>query len=319
MAKCGGITEDGTRCRNPVKRKGDRCHQRKHRDPPSRKETPRIHRCKAATKKGLACKRRVSREGERCPEHLGLPTVKEAREQAKESRVAARRLVEAKRESDKQEKQRQRQARQEQRRQKREHELLVTAATYCSQAIELGALDAAEKAIADLVTQATWERLTNNWSGTRCIFLAHLARQILEGKDELHRTQGELAGRVVEWVLRWSVAQTLVQALIHSLPTRIGEAVSNALEFLLTSSIARVFTRELVRNLPSPFDHPLVVAARSLQIVGIARCLALDADILQCACFCDMAKNDGKEIIKELIVQAEDNLLHLALHFPQTT
>jgi hypothetical protein len=124
------------------------------------------------------------------------------------------------------------------------------------------------------------------------VYLALFAEA--EGFQHPCTSVSSLAGRAVEWVLKSSVAQDLVQTLIHSLPPRIGEAVSNALEFLLTYSIARVFTRELVRNLPSPLDHPLFVAARSLEIVGIARCLAIDADILQCACFCEMVKKTAR-------------------------
>jgi hypothetical protein len=316
MAKCRGITKDGTLCRNPVKRPGDRCPMHPYDGPPIKKGRRPIYRCQAPTKDKSPCRKRVSSEGERCARHLGMPSVKDVRKRQNQAKAALRQQLREERQSERLQRRRQHQEKQEQRHQEREHQLTIDAASYCSQAIQLGALDATEAVVADLVTQATWGRLTKNWSGGRCLLIAQMARQILEGKAKLHWIQGELVGRAVEWALRWTIAQELVQGLINSLPKRLGDSVENALDYLMATSIVRVFTRELVSKLPSPIDHPLIVAARSLQIVGIARCVALGTDVVNCACFRDLVNIEGKEFISDLIVHAEDRLFGVVNNSP---
>ncbi len=132
----------------------------------------------------------------------------------------------------------------------------------------------------DYVTDRTWERVTRDWSGRRCVTLAQLAREILEVRERLR----EGLGGAADWLLG----------------------------FFNRSLVERQFCLELVKRLPLPvIDEKMVAAARGLQLTGIVVCLTRSQSIMQCACFTDVVKIDGKTKVKELIVAGTEDWVGL--------
>jgi hypothetical protein len=132
----------------------------------------------------------------------------------------------------------------------------------------------------DYVTDKMWARVTRDWSGQRCVTLAQLAREILEGRERLHEG--------------------------------LAEAASWLLGFFGRSLVERQFAYELVKRLPLPvIDEKLIAVGRGLQATGIVVCLARSRPMISCACFTDIVKSEGKTQVKELIVAATEDWVGL--------
>ncbi|WP_248958726.1 hypothetical protein [Sphaerisporangium perillae] len=158
----------------------------------------------------------------------------------------------------------------------RERRIVEEAIGYCEDAIKDGALVAATDRVADHVSEKTWKRLTKSWSGSRCETLAQIARDILEGKDQIHAGVGKIASYVV--------------------------GIFNG------SSLERTLADEIAKRVPLPiFDEKMAATARGLQIIGMGVCFIQGYDLGHCACFVDVVKAEGKVQLKKIILASVDN------------
>ncbi|MFI7231127.1 hypothetical protein ACIBO5_48685 [Nonomuraea angiospora] len=128
----------------------------------------------------------------------------------------------------------------------------------------------------EYASKETWAKLTKRWSGKRCQTLAQVARDVLEGKEQIHAGIGKTAGFFVG--------------------------------LFKGGALARAFATEIASRLPLPIlDEKLTATARGLQIVGIGVCCMQGYDLSRCACFVDVAKSEGKAQLKKLVLTgAED-------------
>jgi hypothetical protein len=162
------------------------------------------------------------------------------------------------------------------RRQARRQEI-DEAVEFCAEILmdEAGWRSAVAGRAAKYVSKQTWVRVTSGWHGYRCRALARLARRILTGKEKLHGAVGVGTYRVWGWLGR--------------------------------PRIERVFAREVAERVPLPTDHPLIGAARAVQVTGIYVCVAAGRDLTNCECFIDVVKAEGKKQIKALLLDAIDD------------
>ncbi|MGP3962727.1 hypothetical protein ACTWPT_42715 [Nonomuraea sp. 3N208] len=163
-----------------------------------------------------------------------------------------------------------------QRAEEREKRLIKEAIDYFEIAIEKGALAAATDRACEYASKETWAKLTKRWNGKRCQTLAQIARDVLEGKEQIHAGIGKVAGFLVG--------------------------------LFKGGSLERTFAAEIVSRIPLPIlDEKLTATARGLQIVGIGVCCMQGYDLSRCACFVDVAKFEGKAQLKKLVLTgAED-------------
>jgi hypothetical protein len=241
---------------------------------------------------GRACQRGVGRPGQRCKHHVGLPEVPPGgrlpqyikrtpkKVRSKATKKAAPRRAAAGRPTIP----RQRTVAMAQPRivmSERARETLVAEAIdYFEATIDAGILTAAANRAADYAGDRIWAGLTHDWLGRNCKGLARLAVLTLTGKDWIHDRIGALAGSL--------------------------------LELLGTPRVARAFGREIAKRIPMPWDHQLIVVARSMQIAGILICALNDRDLAQCECFVDVVISEGKERVEELMRKAAGNWEQLA-------
>ncbi|MGC5397554.1 hypothetical protein ACPXCP_17625 [Streptomyces sp. DT20] len=129
--------------------------------------------------------------------------------------------------------------------------------------------------MAEYVADETWKSLVRGHRARGCDDLAELARNILNGKEQMRAVAGRAADRL--------------------------------LEFLGRSHIERTFAQELVRRIPLPWDAKLVAAARGLQIAGIYLCFAGNRGLSGCACLRDVLSSDGKAQVQNLIQGAAED------------
>jgi len=102
-----------------------------------------------------------------------------------------------------------------------------------------------------------------------CAALAKTARALIEGKKQLHEITGSVTGKIA-----------------HAAGfDPLGEAV----------------LRELAKRVPLPGDHEVTAAARGLQVIGIAMCVAADRPLNECHCFINLALDRMKEQLKEML------------------
>jgi hypothetical protein len=238
----------------------------------SGRKSPKI-KCRAATDDGTPCKNSVTGPNQRCYRHKGLPALaigerakKPPKQAPSRTRYTAPRAPVASSRSNL------RAARAKE----REKRLVEEAVAYFEDAIKDGALAAATDHASEYASEKTWSRLTKGWSGRRCQALAQIARDVLDGKDQIHAGVGKFAGYVVG-IFR-------------------GEALE------------RAFAEEIAKRIPLPIlDEKLTATARGLQITGIGVCFIQGYDISYCACFVDVAKTEGKALVKKMVLAGVDD------------
>lgn len=157
----------------------------------------------------------------------------------------------------------------------RERRGLEEAAGFCADALKDGGAQAIADRAAAYVNDATWKALVRKHRRGGCDELAELARAILDGKEQLHKAVGRVAGGLLG-LFGWS-------------------------------RIERVFAQELASRIPLPWDAQLAAAARGLQIAGIYVCLVGNRDLADCACLRDVLEAEGKERVKKLIQGAVED------------
>jgi hypothetical protein len=145
-----------------------------------------------------------------------------------------------------------------------------------------------EQDVADRLTDRAadaWERLKRNRRRRNCKQLARMARTILKAQDQIHQLAGELA--------------------------------SQAASVVGVRGAALDFTRELVKRIPiGPVDVKLTAAARTIQIAGIVLCLMNGQDLTRCDCFIDLALEETKERVSQILETRLANWAELARFGP---
>jgi hypothetical protein len=150
----------------------------------------------------------------------------------------------------------------------------------CASIITDGWRDVVAERAGDYVAESTFKRLLRNRPRRRCRVLADIAKGILTGKTKLH----DLVGGLGEQLMR----------------------------LLGGGSPERRFAHELASRIPLPGDAKLTAAARGVQISGILLCVLNDDDLSRCQCFVDLALEQAKSTVKQVLISALDDWSVLA-------
>jgi hypothetical protein len=170
-------------------------------------------------------------------------------------------------------------AAEEARRKKRVEE----AESFCVDILTDGWKKAVEAKISDYVTKQAFQQLSRGRHRKTCRSLAKFATEVLKGKKWLHDVVGSIA--------RWIVS-------------------------LLTGNWAvQIFARKLAAKIPLPWDTKIIAVARGIQIVGIFLCVVDGRELTRCQCFIDLAIEETKTRVKEMLATALDDWEKLA-NFP---
>jgi hypothetical protein len=154
-----------------------------------------------------------------------------------------------------------------------ERDRVDRAVEFCADVVADGWQNAIAGRAADSLTPRTWNRLFRGRRRGDCKTLADLARAILAAKNKLHELIGRLAG--------WATGQ------------------------LGGGGLARTAAREIAKRIPIPIvDQKAVLVARSLQMIGIALCLSRGDPLNRCQSFIDLALDETKERVKQILVAA---------------
>jgi hypothetical protein len=135
------------------------------------------------------------------------------------------------------------------------------AASLCQELLTDGWQEMVAGRAAEYLTEATWQKLTRGGQPRHCRALARLARRILRGKQRLHDVVGSVARKSVLLLGGRRFAQALAA--------------------------------ELAAKLPLPFDEQAIAVARGIQVSGVLLCLAEGRNLTRCACFIDLAREEG--------------------------
>jgi hypothetical protein len=154
------------------------------------------------------------------------------------------------------------------------------AASLCQELLADGWQETVAGRAADYLAGPTWRELTRGTRSRNCRALARLARRILQGKQRLHDVVGSIARKSV---------------------TLLGGR-----------RFARRLAAELAAKLPLPFDDQAIAVARGIQISGVLLCLGNGRNLSRCACFVDLAREEGKVQVKQVMVAALDDWRGLA-------
>jgi hypothetical protein len=198
MAQCGATTADGTPCRRPVKRHGQRCYQHKRGSAPRLKSSPR----KRATATA-ASSRRGSGSARRKPSSRTRRAHRPSALAAFASPASAP--------------PRQRQASPPPSRRAQESERVRKAAVFCADSLS----DGWQEAVADRATdyaQTAWERLSRSRRKRNCKALARIARSILAAKAQIHRLIGKLVGWAAGALGAGGAARAFTEELAANIP-----------------------------------------------------------------------------------------------------
>ena len=176
-----------------------------------------------------------------------------------------------------------RRRKQEAHRQKRVDE----AAKVCREVVTDGWESTVAERASKYVAEATIKELFGKHRAIHCQALADLAATTLEYKKKLHG----LVGQIARWVVSLIGGGRLTQAL----------------------------ARELASNLPLLTDAKFIAVARGAQLTGIMLCLADGRDLTRCQCFIDLALNETKTRIKQIMGAALHDWANLGNLVPPRT
>lgn len=153
------------------------------------------------------------------------------------------------------------------------------AENFCVEVLTDGWKDAVEAKVAGYVTREAFRSLTRRRTKS-CKSLAEFASDVLKGKKWVH----DIFGSAISWLMS-----------------------------LLTGNwVAQTFARKLASNIPLPWDAKIVAVARGVQIIGILICVADGRDLTRCQCFVDLAMEETKSRVKQIITAALDDWQELA-------
>src|ERR1035437_9341503 len=192
MTRCGAPTADGTPCRRPVKRAGQRCFQ--HRGFAASRTSSRIpaSRPNVPTRPSPAM-RRSTWEWD-----LEQSPTSARSKQSPQNMPASTQGM-------------------------RDNQRVVEAGVYCADLLSVGW----KEAVADRVSgyaETTWSRLLRTRRRRHCKALARIAAALLKGQLELHR----LAGRFTGWFAGLLGADDISRAFAEELASNIPLGVIDA-------------------------------------------------------------------------------------------
>jgi hypothetical protein len=158
------------------------------------------------------------------------------------------------------------------------------AANFCAELLTDGWQKTVETKAAEYVGKRTMQRLSRRRRSRSCKLLAKFAADVLAGKKWVHDVVGSFA--------RWAVS------------------------LLGGNLFVQVLARKLASNLVVlPWDAKLIVVSRGIQIIGVFLCVANDRDITKCQCFIDLAVEETKTRVKQILTTAFDDWADLK-NFP---
>lgn len=158
----------------------------------------------------------------------------------------------------------------------RREDRIRRAVDYCQDAVTSGALAAIEDHATTSLSEGTWNRVRRHWRGGHCDRLARYARDVLDGRQTIHRFVGRSAGIVVGSLGLAPTAQTIADEIASRVPIPI-------------------------------LDHEALVVSRGLQIIGVYMCVTHNRPLPSCACFIDVVITEGQEKMKQLLIGGADN------------
>jgi hypothetical protein len=252
-----------------------------------RAHTLGMARCRARTKKGTGplCTHKVKKDGLRCWQHEGLPTAPPRMSKPSARRKSGKRRSGISGSAHLREQERRRAAAKAARIEEKKRERVKKAASYCSDVLNDGWVDAVAERATDYVTDETWYRVFRS-RGSQCRMLARIAQRILAAKDQLHNWLGDF----LAWLL----------SLVN------------------VGTTAREFAGELAANIPiPPIDLKMVAVARGVQVAGIVVCVSRGEDLTKCQCFVDLALVETKTKVKKILVAAMGDWTRLAYLTPK--
>lgn len=161
----------------------------------------------------------------------------------------------------------------------RRRKRIEEAESFCVDVITDGWKDVVEAKVSDYVTKQAFQSVARGHAKS-CKSLAEFASQVLKGKKWVH----DVVGSAVRWLVS-----------------------------LLTGNwTAQFFARKLASKIPLPWDAKLIAIARGIQITGILICLADGRDLARCQCFADLAVEEAKSRVKQILTTALDDWQELA-------
>jgi hypothetical protein len=186
MARCGAVTQDGTRCRRKVKRAGLHCYQHsgwsgsrlksatKGRSAPSRSSSSPARRSSAS--RARTSPRRSKRAGFASPAPPPAPS-----------------------------------------RRTQERDQVRQAANFCADSLSEGWQEAVADRATDYAATA-WQRLARTRRKRNCKALARIARLILQAKAQIHKAVGWTFGRAFATLGVGDPAQAFMRELASNIP-----------------------------------------------------------------------------------------------------
>jgi hypothetical protein len=168
---------------------------------------------------------------------------------------------------------------------RRETDQVSRAADYCIDVVASGPLAAIEVHATEYISEKTWDRIRKTWKPRHCDRLAQYARNVLDGRQSIHRLIGRSIGRIAG---------------------ALGAAPS-----------VQIITEEICSRVPLPvLDHEAVIVSRALQVTGVFMCVWHDRPLTDCVCFIDVVIAEGKEKMKQLLLLGAHDWEHLYLAVP---
>lgn len=150
---------------------------------------------------------------------------------------------------------------------------------FCTDILTDGWRDVVETRVSDYITTETFRRLTKRHRRA-CKSLAAFAGRVLESKNRLHQL--------------------------------VGLAAQCIIGLLSGNWMVQVIARKLATKIPLPWDAKMVAVARGIQILGILVCLSDGNELTHCQCFIDLAIDETKERVKQILASAVDDWRELA-------
>lgn len=246
-----------------------------------------VIRCRARTKEGRLCKRKVSSEGMRCPHHKGLsaagPRDARTKRPSKSAKDRSPQSGPRKRTSPPNSRTGNGVRAKYAKEPKRQQQHVKQVAKVCNEVLADGWEKTVENRVSDYATKRIWDGLFRRRHRGTCKNLDRLAADILAGKKAIHSA----IGRFAQWILSTLGRSKFEQALF----------------------------RELGNNIPLPMDKKAIAVARGVQVTGIALCIAEGSDLTRCPCFIDLALEETKDRVKQILAAARGDWKRLA-EFP---
>lgn len=164
-----------------------------------------------------------------------------------------------------------------------ERQKVEAAVQVCAEILTDGWQEVVAERASGYATSETWQKLFQSHRRRRCRLLADIAKRVLRAKDLAH----QLVGGLAEWIF----------------------------SALNRSRLEQKFARELAKKIPLPQEESVVAAARGVQITGILLCLVNGDDLSRCQCFIDLALEQTKTALKNILCAALEDWRWLA-QFP---